>query len=215
MQSSQVFLCVAVGKKAVQAPRATTPRRRLTPRRRPLRRSSASPPWSARSASGWAAGTPRSGSSHAHMIQGGIRIALDGTLISRPRIVDQQRLTADPVFRAYAEEHNVNTTSCKAGLLQSPSRARALDLPAQRSVSATTPGHPGLAPVAAPICAAIPEENTMTIKSLKEEVGIARREGDQPQELKGDSSEAAGDHEARSSRRPSQCPGRRDHRRTL
>ena len=41
----------------------------------------------------------------AHMIQVGIRIALntDGTLMGRPRIVDQQRLTADPVFRAYAE----------------------------------------------------------------------------------------------------------------
>ena len=116
---------------------------------------------------------PPIGIKDAHKIQGGIRIALntDGTLISRPRIVDQQRLTADPVFRAYAEEHNVNTTSCKAGLLQSPNRARALDLPAQRSVSATTPGHPGLAPVAAPICAAIPEENTMTIKSSRKKSG--------------------------------------------
>ena len=35
-------------------------------------------------------------------------------------------------------------------------------------------------------------------QAAKEEVGIACREGHQPQELKEDSSEAAGDHEARS-----------------
>ncbi len=48
---------------------------------------------------------PPIGIKDAHKIQVGIRIALntDGTLIGRPRIVDQQRLAADPVFRAYAE----------------------------------------------------------------------------------------------------------------
>ena len=41
VQSSQVFLCVAVGKKAVQAPRATTPRRQADSSPSPARRSSA------------------------------------------------------------------------------------------------------------------------------------------------------------------------------
>ena len=36
---------------------------------------------------------------------------------------------------------------------------------------ATALGHPGLAPVAAPICAAISEENTMTIKSSRKKLG--------------------------------------------
>ena len=48
---------------------------------------------------------PPIGIKDAHKIQVGVRIALntDGTLIGRPRIVDQRRLAADPVFRAYAE----------------------------------------------------------------------------------------------------------------
>ena len=46
-------------------------------------------------------------------------------------------------------------------------RAKALDLPARRSVSATTPGRPGLAPVAAPTGAATSGENTMTNKPLR------------------------------------------------
>ena len=116
--------------------------------------------------------------------------------------------------RTYHEHKEPSMTTGRAVAI-AEYRAKALDLPAQRSVSVATPGHPGLAPVAAPTGAATSGENTMTNKPSKEEVGIACREGHQPQELKGDGSEAAGDHEARSSRRPSQCPGRRDHRRTL
>ena len=51
-----------------------------------------------------------------------VRIELnpDGTLIGSPRIVDRQRLSADPVFRAYAE------SAVRA--LQNP-RCRPLRLP--------------------------------------------------------------------------------------
>ena len=45
--------------------------------------------------------------------------------------------------------------------------AKALDLRVQGSVSATTPGHPGLAPVAVPTGAATSGENTMTNKPLR------------------------------------------------
>ena len=48
---------------------------------------------------------PPIGIKDAHKIQVGISIRLnpDGTLIGSPRIVNRQRLAADPVFRAYAE----------------------------------------------------------------------------------------------------------------
>ena len=100
-------------KKAAQVPPATTPRRQADSSPSPAQRLQAGlqqqrliaalvrqirervrPCWN-----------PPIGIKDAHKIQVGIRIALntDGTLIGRPRIVDQRRLAADPVFRAYAE----------------------------------------------------------------------------------------------------------------
>ena len=100
-------------KKAAEVPPATTPRRQADSSPSPARQLQAGlqqqrlvaalvrqirervrPCWN-----------PPIGIKDAHKIQVGIRIVLntDGTLIGRPRIVDQQRLAADPVFRAYAE----------------------------------------------------------------------------------------------------------------
>ena len=65
---------------------------------------------------------PPIGIKDAHKLQVRISIELnpDGTLMRSPRIVDRQRLNADPVFRAYAE------SAVRA--LQNP-RCRPLRLP--------------------------------------------------------------------------------------
>ena len=78
-----------------------------------------------------------------------------------------------------------------------------------------TPGRPGLAPVAAPTCAAISEENTMTNKPPRKKSGPRAAKATNRKNSKKTDSEAAGDHKARSSRCPSERSGRRDHRPTL
>jgi len=53
----------------------------------------------------WPCWNPPVGIKDAHKLRVAISVELnpDGTLMGSPRIVDRQRLTADPVFRAYAE----------------------------------------------------------------------------------------------------------------
>ena len=67
-----------------------------------------------------------------------------GCLQNRLLLLQRQAPVSEAVQRPLDDPRLQRHPAVWAGLLQSPSRARALDLPAQRSVSATTPGHPGL-----------------------------------------------------------------------
>ena len=130
VQSSQVFTCVAVHNRLAKAQRGTASRGQADSRPSPTRRRQDGLQQRHLVAAlvkqireqvrrCW---NPPIGIKDAHKMQVRVRIELnpDGTLIGSPRIVDRQRLSADPVFRAYAE------SAVRA--LQNP-RCRPLRLP--------------------------------------------------------------------------------------